>query len=273
VTVVDPPRPPLPPRPRGDGASPRPRIDPRVRERRVQVKREEGRRRLRFLLASLALLVLVGGAVGATRSPLMDVDRVLLRGARRTSLSEVMAATRLDRRPLLVELDTKALARRVERLPWVLHARVERSWPATVSIGVTERTPAAAVAFEKGGWALADGRGRVLALAHERPGDLPAVAGVMAREGPGSNLSAAPPDVLRVAAALPAPLRSRVAEVGTGAGELELRLRFPGIVRLGSAEDLAAKLTSALTVLEKAGGGGFAVIDVRVPETPVLTRR
>lgn len=259
----------------------RPRMDPRIRQRRVEVRRHEGRRRLRFLLGSLAVVGAVGGAVAATRSPLMDVDRVELRGASRTAQSEVVAVTDLHRRPLMVNVDTAGLARRVEGLPWVRRARAERRWPGTLRIHVTERVPVAAMAGENGAWALVDDTGRVLLMGPDRPPDIPVV--VTPGTGPkpvgaamavGARVPAGAEEALRVAAALPGPLRARVAEVvGIGSSHIELRLRPAGLVCLGSPDGLEAKLTAAWTVLERAAGSGFAVLDVRVPETPVLTRR
>jgi cell division protein FtsQ len=261
-----------PPGPGRDGVQP---VHPRFRRRRIEVTREEGRRRLRFVAACLGVAAAIGGAVGASRSPLLDVDAVELRGARHTAVGDVRGATGLGRHPLMVEVDPAGVARRVEALPWVLRARARRRWPGTVVVDVRERTAVAAVAAPGGRWALADGTGRILALEGTGPAGLPAVRGAPAPGRPGTPGPASAARSLRVAAALPAPLRPRVAEVvADPAGELELHLRDPGgVVRLGPADQLPAKLSAALTVLEKVGLGGFTVLDVRVPAAPVLTRR
>ncbi|MDP8991456.1 MAG: FtsQ-type POTRA domain-containing protein, partial [Actinomycetota bacterium] len=94
--------------------------------------------------------------MGATRSPLLDVDRVEVRGARRTPRPALVSAAGLGPGTLMVEVDGEGLTRRVQGLPWVLRARAERSWPATVVIHVTERAPAAAVRAAGGGWAVVD---------------------------------------------------------------------------------------------------------------------
>ncbi len=259
---------------RGAGRA-RPRIDPRFRQRRVQVKREEGRRRLRFLAASAAAVAAVSGAVGATRSPLLDVDRVEVQGAAHTPRAALLAASGLDARPLMTEVDTEGVARQVEALPWVHRARARLMWPNRIAIHVTERTPAALVPAAGGGWAVVDGTGRVLDVTAARPPGLPAVAGVVAAGPPGSHLGLGPGERLRVAAALPAPLRGRVAEVVVvPSGEVVLRLAPPGgEVRLGRPDALEAKLTAATTVLEKADMARLRFLDVRVPQAPVLTRR
>lgn len=255
--------------------APRVRIDPRIRQRRIEVRRAEGRRRLRLLLATLGGLATVGAGLGATRTPLLDVDHVVLRGLQRTPRADVLAASGLDRRPLMTEVDAGALSRQIETLPWVLDAKAGRRWPSTVQIQVRERTPAAVAAAEGGRWAVLDGTGRVLAVEPVRPPGLPALAGRSTAARPGT---AAGPDLsvpLRVAAALPPPLRSSVAEVVTaGDDQVELRLSRPGsVVRLGPPHSLEAKLTAALTVIQKADVTTLRVLDVRAPESPVLTRR
>ena len=77
-----------------------------------------------------------------------------------------------------------------------------------------------------------------------------------------------------MAGALGGQLRGRVGEIAVvPGGEVVLRLVPPGgEVRLGDADDLPAKLTAASTVLEKADLAGLRVLDVRVPQAPVLTR-
>ena len=249
-------------------------MDPRFRQRRVEVARRQGRRRLRFLLGSMTVATALTATVGATRSSLLDVDRVDVTGVARTPAADVVRATGLDRAPLMVEVDTAGVARRVESLPWVLRAGAERRWPGTVSIRVIERVPAAAVAAEGGGWALVDGTGRVLALGAERPGGLPALADLPPAGPPGQVLDPAAAGPLRVAAALPEPLRARVTEVSMSAGDqVVLRLDAAAVVRLGPPDPLEPKLTAVLTLLDKADLTVVAVLDVRVPEAPVLTRR
>lgn len=258
-------------RPAGPPAPPP--MDPRFRRRRIEVRRDEGRRRLRLLVACLSAAAAVGAGAGATRSPLLDVDRVEVRGATRTSRSEVVAAGGLGGRRAMTAVDVAAVARRVEALPWVRRARAERRWPSTVVVTVTEREPAAAAPAPPG-WAAVDATGRVLEIGPERPAGLPALAAVPAPGPPGSSLDPAAAVPLRVAAALPGALRTRVADVVARGGEVELTLAAPGgLVRLGPPVDLEAKLRSLTTVLTRADLANLAVVDVRVPRAPVLTRR
>ena len=252
-----------------------PPMDPRIRRRRIEVRREEGRRRLRFLVASSLAAATVAAAAGATRSPLLDVDRLEVRGARRTPRAQVLAVTGLGRHPLMVEVDEAEVARRVESLPWVLQAEAARRWPGTVRIALTERTAEVVVAAEGGRWALADGSGRVLEVADQKPPGLPVVANLPPPGPPGSSLAGPAGAALSVASALPAQLRPRVSELSVlPGGEVELRLVPPGaLARLGRPVRLGQKLATLVTLLDKADLSRAAVIDVRVPQAPTLTRR
>ena len=249
-------------------------MDPRIRQRRVEVRRQQGRRRLWFLVAVAVALAAAAAAVGATRTPLLDVDRVEVRGATHTSRTALLAAGGLDRRPLMVEVDPRAVSRDIKALPWVLDARTTREWPGTVVVEVTERAPAAAVRAGSG-WAVVDATGRVLDVGPTRPPNIPALNGTTAPGPPGTSLPDAADGSLGVVASLPPALLPRVGEVvTTPAGEAVLQLVPPGgEIRLGRPVDLEAKLTSALTILEKANVARLAVLDVRVPAAPVLTRR
>lgn len=248
-------------------------IDPRIRARRVEVIRTEGRRRLRLLVAGLSVLLVLGGGVGVTRSPLLDVDQVKLSGAARTTRSQVLAASGLAGSPQMVDIDPARVASRVRALPWVRTARVERRWPGVVSISLTERRPVLAVSVGRR-WALVDATGRVLATQADPAPALIKVTGV-AQPGPaGTQVAGALAAVASLAAELPAtvlPLASQVV-IADGGIELHSAPTSP-VVRLGPPTDLEQKIRSVEAVLAGADMRRVTVIDVRVPSAPVLTRR
>lgn len=258
------------------GRDPRPRIDPRLRERRVAVRRHQGRRRLYVLVAALAVPALAGLGYGASRSPLTDLDQVELAGARRTPMSEVRAAAGLRPGRLLVSIDSGRVARAVEALPWVLDARAERRWPGTIRLVVTERVPQAVVPVDRGRrWALVDGTGRILSVGDLKPTGLPVIGGLGDPGPPGSTLGPRATPALLVAEALTPGIRSRVGDVASVAGgEVELQLVPPGLlVRLGDGRQLQMKLRALDTFLAAMPLDDVAVLDLRVATAPVLTRR
>src|SRR2546425_13070643 len=104
----------------------KPAMDPRIRERRNEVKRREGRRRLRILMALLAAVIVLTAAGAVTRSPLLDVDHVVIAGAQHTSVNEVLRAGGLNRHRLMVDVRAAHMSRAIARLAWGDRVRVER---------------------------------------------------------------------------------------------------------------------------------------------------
>lgn len=267
-----------------------PPIDPRIRERRAEVRRRQKRRRLRALtgVLSLACLGMVGW--GAARSPLLDVDSVRVEfsgidtrrvdaaldaspDGPRTPIRDVVAASRAFG-VAMVDLDGPAVARRIERLPWVRRATVSASWPATVRIEFVERTPVALVEAKGGGKMLVDGTGRVLARATDDRG-LPLLVGIGPAGPPGRYLPPAARPLLAVAQEVPTDMVARLDGVASAGdqGGVELRLKPEGVARLGTPEQVGPKLAAVTAVLRQVDTTGLAVLDVRVPTSPVLTRR
>lgn len=251
----------------------RPTIDPRIRQRRVAVRREEGRRRLRLLVGVVTVSGLVLGGWGATRSPLLDVDGIDLVGASRTPREELVAASGIRFGQAMVDIDEAGAVAGVSSLPWVLSASVARRWPDSVVIEIVERNPVAAAPAAGDGWAVVDAMGQVLALQASSPSDLLALDGIAAAGPPGSALGESAVALLAVAAAVPADLRPRVSAVQADEqGGVALRLSPAGTVRLGPPRQLEEKFRAALTVLGRIDTQSLSTLDVRIPESPVLTR-
>ena len=251
-------------------------MDPRFRRRWVEVRREEGRRRFKVLVGVTAVVAVGCGGWAATDSVLLDLDRVVVEGAVHTTPDEARFASGLRRGEPMLDVDERAAGRAVEALPWVQEASVRRQWPGRVRIRLVEREPVAVTGAEPGALALIDRTGRVLEWAPAPPPGLPVLTGLPPAGPPGTTLGVDGVATLQVAVALPAELRSRIAGLAPAAGsggEVELRLNPEGMVRLGTPEDLDAKFTAIRAVLAQVDLRNLAVLDVRRPENPVLTRR
>jgi cell division protein FtsQ len=228
------------------------------------------------LIGVTVVAALGGGGWVATNSALLDVDHIAIVGAVHTPANEVAAAAHLRRGERMVDVQLGPSARGVEALPWVGRATVERQWPGRVRISITERTPAAATPGQDGGVVLVDATGRVLDRVDTAPAGLPVLAGLPPAGPAGSTLSADGVAAVTVAVALPPDVRTRTAAVGPvggTTGEVELRLTPDGTVRLGPPDDLAAKFDAIRAVLAQVDLRNLAVLDVRVPDSPILTRR
>lgn len=265
-------RPPAIVAPRPAPAPTPPRTDPRILARRIAVRRSEGRRRLRRLLWFGAGLAAVAAAVGATRTPLLDVDHVEVTGARRIGIDEVLGAATVAGAELgapLTDVDEGAVERALEALPPIADASVHRSWPGTIDVEIVERTPVAAYT-EDGATAVLAADGVVIEVVAAPPAGLPVLAGTDVDLEPGAVVDA--PDLLAVAAALPPQVAGSVTAVAADGDEVELVLGDGGVARLGPAVEIGAKLVAVATVLEQVDLDCLATVDVRVPSAPAVTR-
>jgi cell division protein FtsQ len=267
-----------------DTSAPSP-IDPRIRDRRVAVTRAEGRRRLRILLTAVSIASLIGIAWLAVQSPLLAVDAIAVKGTARESQAAVQAAAGVHTGSALLFVDTGAVARRVEALPWVAQAKVERHLPNGLTITVVERLP---VAWARrpvppgsplgtlGAVVLVDRFGRVLGDEPAAPAGLPELIGMVNVPDRGSRIEPAAP--AGAVAQLPDALRAQTGSVVRRRGQAVLQLHQPPFgakpaadeVRLGNLDEIAAKGAAALAVLDQLGRDGSHVryVDVRVPGAP-----
>lgn len=252
-------------------------VDPRMRSRRIEVQRDAGRRRLRRFLAVTVTVTTLVLAYGLTRTPLLDVDHVRVEaGGSHTDAGAVAMASGIGPGEPMTSVDAGAAARRIEELPWVDAARVRRSWPGTIRIEVTERTPVAVVNVTDARSALVDASGRVLVIggAGDVVGAVPpegvvALSGVRGRIAEGEPLRRDARDALAVVDALREAMPGSVTSVST---DLDATLAQGGVVRFGTADDLADKMVAAETMLADVDTACLDVLDVRVPTSPVLTR-
>lgn len=248
------------------------RIDPRIRERRVAVLRDAGRRRLRLLLGGLSVVGAIALAFGLTRSPVFDVDEVRVLGAARTSAAEIERAGGLAHGPQLADVKPPIVAAKLARLPWVQDAKVVRHWPGTVEVTLVERTPLATVPAAAGGWALVDDTGRVLETMPEPPPGMVQVNAAGA-PAPGANVPAATLGALGVLDSLPPSLVDRVNGLTVSAdGNIDVHAQGLPIISFGPPTAVRPKLVALTTLVARTDLKGVKAIDVRVPTAPVLTR-
>jgi len=246
-------------------ARPRVAIDPRLRARRVAVRRDQGHRRLRRLLVGLGVVAIAGLAAAVVYSPLLAVSRVEVQGAGPTR-SAVLAATHLAAGAPILFVDAGGAAAAVRRLPAVESAHVERSFPHTVTVTVTLRVPVAWAPVTPTGAALIDAHGVVISRIPAPPLGLPELVGLTAVPGPGGRVAPAAPAA--VAAVLVPALPGRVVGVTLGPTGLTVGVLAGPQLRFGDTTALAAKARTAAALLG-ALVAPATYLDVSVPAAPV----
>jgi cell division protein FtsQ len=260
VTTTSPPQPP-------DTTS----VDPRLRARRISVARDAGRRRLNRLALAGAVLAVVLLVAVLARSPLVAVRTVDIEGASRTASDAVAQAVGPVKGRPIYAVNTGAIQHRLEALPWVRDARVERQWPRTLRITITERVAVAVGPATDGSLRLLDADGRVVDVAAAAPPGLIKVVGPVAPGAPGSTLDVAAHGALQVAATLPLSLMGKVVEAEwNDQGEVRLALVPRGRVLVGPPTQLVEKLLALDTLLANVDPATIGEVDVRAPEAPTV---
>ncbi len=249
-----------------------PSVDPRLRARRIEVKRDQGRRRLRTLVALVIVTVVLGGGVVASQSSLLDVDAVIVEGSTRTDPATVVQASGIGLGQPLVEVDVEGAAAGVAQLPWVLDVSVDRRLSGEVVVEIQERSPIAALPTSDGGLVVVDQGGRQLERVPVLPPEFVPIAGIVASGEIGQPSPPETQSALDLIEQLTDGLRPSVSQIVVDQGSLFVVLSGGGRVNFGDASSLDDKVVSLETMLAHADLRCLFEIDVRVPSAPALTR-
>ncbi|WP_375498164.1 cell division protein FtsQ/DivIB [uncultured Jatrophihabitans sp.] len=227
-----------------------------------EVAPPEHRRRIPVLIAG-GVVVLLAAAVTwvVAFSPLIGVRSVQVRGAHTLTTAQVEAAAHVRHGTALVRLDTAAITRRVERLPGIATAQVSTSFPSTVVVTITERTPVGYLR-SAGRVLLVDRTGFAYHAIAKAPSTLPKL---VVPTGAASRSARAA--VAQVGAALPAALRPDVQSIDAlDPGAITLVLTNGRIAQWGSASRNAEKGRILPVLLSHAKyDTQFNVVDPRRP--------
>ena len=239
------------------------------------------RRRSWAVLPLVALLAVAGPvflALAGTAGPehptsraMAELERMLdragfgltqvhLSGHRYTLDSDVFDAIGLAASPTVLSFDSRAAQARIERLPWVERASIERVLPDRIDVHVSERRPFALWRLGTRHY-LVDADGRV--LGPTRPDAMPALPRIAGEGGPEAAaglfalLSAYPPLLARVETA------ERV-----GSRRWRLRLADGGSIEL-PADGVDRALAQAAALAGRQALRGHS-LDLRVAARVIL---
>ncbi|HVL49890.1 MAG TPA: FtsQ-type POTRA domain-containing protein [Actinomycetota bacterium] len=221
------------------------------------------------LLVVGALLYL--GAQEALRSRSLQLARFEVTGNSedRVSTDQVIRATGVKVGDQLVGISTREVGERLERLPWVRQARVERILPSTLRISVDERKASLVVHTNQGPY-LVDDRGLVLQQGSENLVNL--VDLPLPVLSPGSVITT--PEFThsaRILRSLPDGIRDEVSTVRAASiDQIQLEMSGGPVIYYGAAEDIQAKNHAADALLQRSADSPATtgIIDVRVPSRP-----
>ncbi|AEA25008.1 Polypeptide-transport-associated domain protein FtsQ-type [Pseudonocardia dioxanivorans CB1190] len=233
-------------------------------------------RRRRIALLVVVLVLLGGLATGVAYllygSGLADVEDVTVQGTLAVDRQQVLDAAAIPTGGPLVGVDTSDAEKRIAALPGVAAVSVDRDWPHTIAITVTERV-AVMLADTPKGLMLVDKTGLPYEVAPEVPPALPRLdVGIAGTVAPGDVQTTAGLDVL---AALSDAVRGQVQTItvtppaSTGAQpRIELALSDGRRVVWGTPDNGPRKAAVLAALLTEKG----TVYDVASPDLPTIRR-
>lgn len=193
------------------------------------------------------------------------VNEILVIGRSETRQKDLLSAVRLARGAPILAFDLEAAQKRIEALPWIKKATVERMLPDTVLLNVEEREPLA-LWQHKGAFALIGTDGEViLRKGLERFSDLLVVV------GPDAPKHAS--KLLEALATEPELMRLVKAAVRVGGRRWNLRLKGDIDVRLPENDAAAAwtrlaEYEKTHQVLER----DVRILDLRMPDRLIVRK-
>lgn len=250
-------------------------MDPRLRARRIAVKRAQGRKRLLWAGAIGGVVLVVVAVLAVFASSLFSVEVIDVQGAvySRARYGEQFQRVidEIQGDPVLL-VDTMRAERELESIPWVERAFVRTDFPNRVVIDIRERRPLATYQGSDQRYRVIDADGRVLDVLVGRPVDYMLLSGVGPDLEPGSMSGTQFAQAAQMVGALPSELRAitESASVDATTGDLGLRLAGGVEVRVGTFDRLDAKLARLLQQVRD-GLDGVGRLDVstdEVIETP-----
>lgn len=219
----------------------------------------------------LVLVAVVAGLVVLERSSLVALAELEVTGLERLEEDEVLAAAGVREGMSVLRIRRGVVEERVEAMPLVDHAEVERIGALGLRIRVAEEAPALTARFPAGPVLVSEDG--VVIGAGEAPGTIVVdVAGPIAT--PGERVEQVPPLAAahEVLLGLPGPLGALVESARARAADDVILVLEGGIeVQWGGASRGEEKARALGAVLEDLGGRTVSIIDVRAPMAPTVT--
>lgn len=230
--------------------------------------------KLLALLVLGALLFLGGRATMESDTLRLERFEVVGNTEERVATESVIEAAGVEPGDQLVGISTAEISRRLEELPWVARARVERILPSTLRIAIDEREAWVVVEGPQGSF-LVDEQGLVLQQGSQRLvvlTDLP-----LSHIAPGMRITAEEfSHVSRILRSLPPEIGNRVVSVrARSIDQIQIETGEGPLIHYGAAEQIDEKNFAVQTLMSSTSDPAAAagVIDVRVPSRPATRPR
>lgn len=227
-------------------------------------KRDRGRQRRHriwpIVLVGVLVVALLAGAVYLVGfSTVLAAQHVKITGLKTLDKDEVTEKAAVQLGVPLARQDLNGIADRVASYPQVEHVVVERTWPSTVTITVTERTPVFAVRYANL-YVLVDKHGIPYLTVSKQPDNLPLAA---ASQSDRASLI----EIATVSRELSKKLRSQVVTIRAESPYALVLVLDSGVeISWGTSDQSKLKGEVALALLKQKP----KAIDVSAPHNPAI---
>ncbi|MEW5825937.1 MAG: FtsQ-type POTRA domain-containing protein [Candidatus Bipolaricaulota bacterium] len=206
--------------------------------------------------------------------PIFDLRQVSISGNREIPTLDIARASQLRRGVPVAGVALSAVRARIESLPWVQRARVQRAFPHQIAIHIKERAAIAKITQTSGACLLV-GEGGVIVATECAGRDVPAVRGVEVSSGEAGARVTTPGaaaflDALS-AAQLPGLVVSRVDLLGDLS--VEVHASSGCVVRFGPLREAADRVRYLEAVCLAVDADEYLTIDLRFGGEATLVPR
>ena len=227
----------------------------------------------RKVIGISVIFVVLLGLYSATRSELLDVDKidVLITGGDKISSNEVVALSKISLSQSMISVDSNKAESLILMNPWVDEVQINKEWPSSVSIWVSLREAFAYAVTLDGKFATIDANGVVLELYKlDSSNDF---VGLLVEKlaDPGSKIVGIEM-LLRAARSISPDLQQWIKIISPTASGVRAELYGSVFVDLGVSEDFTAAMSDLKAVLGQVELMCIQSIDVSVRENPIIER-
>ncbi|MDI6799312.1 MAG: FtsQ-type POTRA domain-containing protein [Actinomycetota bacterium] len=117
-----------------------------MRDAKIKMIRRRRRMALLILIAAAAVVVIIGSWI--YNSPYFIVKKVVVEGSEKVSREEIVKLSGITESDTLMKLDIDEIKSNLAKVSWVKEVKIDRDFPSTVRIVVTQREAVAVIPFD-----------------------------------------------------------------------------------------------------------------------------
>ena len=253
----------------------------RAQRRRAEARKERdeiSRKRYRsfvtrIVLVVCAILIVIFGAIFFYRSDFFTVENVQVEGVSHLTSEEITQLAAVPKDTTLLRVDTFSITSRLKEHAWIQDVAVNRNFPDTITISITERKPAACVKINSDSiWVIStDCAWLSAATQQDWDSNRKIIDVTPSITSPSSGCECTDEGVknaIKIFDELPQDFASEIDTVSAESTiKTQLNLKSGVVVAFGAAENIDQKVAVINELLEK-HAGKISYINVRTPSRP-----